>query len=190
MSEESSESFWNFSVRTYRQPNVPEACLSLQNEEGVDVNMLLFCCWFSMLHGKFENGTWDQAAEFSTLWSDNVVRPLRVTRTWMKTAGCRDVRVPFDACMQFRDEVKSVEFSAEKMQQEILESLCASIEAAMVDESSLMSSAAENIHRYLLHLGVTSTAQIEDRLQTIVAAAFPQVRIEEFLQARRECGAG
>ena len=35
------EGFWDFSVRTYRTPGVPDACLSLQNDYAADVNMLL-----------------------------------------------------------------------------------------------------------------------------------------------------
>ncbi|NNC63961.1 MAG: DUF2390 domain-containing protein, partial [Gammaproteobacteria bacterium] len=37
-----SEGFWAFSVRVYGKPDVPTACLDLQNDYGLDVNLLLY----------------------------------------------------------------------------------------------------------------------------------------------------
>ena len=37
--------FWRFSVQFYRQPAVAEVCLLLQDEFGIDVNLLLFVLW-------------------------------------------------------------------------------------------------------------------------------------------------
>ena len=37
--------FWTFSLRIYGQPGVPPACLTLQDEHGVDVNVLLFALY-------------------------------------------------------------------------------------------------------------------------------------------------
>ena len=37
----STASFWDFSVGTYRRPGVADACLSLQDRYGLDVNVLL-----------------------------------------------------------------------------------------------------------------------------------------------------
>ena len=37
--------FWRFSLHFYRQPKVAETCIALQEESGVDVNLLLFLLW-------------------------------------------------------------------------------------------------------------------------------------------------
>ena len=37
--------FWQFSLRFYRQPQVADTCIALQEERGVDVNLLLFLLW-------------------------------------------------------------------------------------------------------------------------------------------------
>jgi uncharacterized protein (TIGR02444 family) len=37
--------FWRFSLRLYRAPGVGDACIVLQEETGVDVNLLLFLLW-------------------------------------------------------------------------------------------------------------------------------------------------
>ena len=37
--------FWDFSLEVYAKEGVADACLRLQDDLGIDVNMLLFCCW-------------------------------------------------------------------------------------------------------------------------------------------------
>lgn len=36
---------WTFSVRHYAKPGVKEACLALQDDTGLDVNVALACLW-------------------------------------------------------------------------------------------------------------------------------------------------
>ena len=43
--------FWRFSLRFYRQPRVADACIALQEESGVDVNLLLYLLWFVEMPG-------------------------------------------------------------------------------------------------------------------------------------------
>lgn len=38
-----AEQFWHYSLRVYEQGGVKQHCLSLQNEFGLNVNMLLLC---------------------------------------------------------------------------------------------------------------------------------------------------
>src|SRR5712692_1050108 len=68
--------FWRFSLRFYRQPKVADACIALQEEAGVDVNLLLFLFW----HAKCKRAL--SAAEVVELearigaWRDTTVIPL------------------------------------------------------------------------------------------------------------------
>src|SRR5690606_37239806 len=41
----SKSPFWRFSIKFYAAPGVPEACIALQDEAGVDVNVLFFLLW-------------------------------------------------------------------------------------------------------------------------------------------------
>lgn len=36
---------WDFALQMYGHPEIKAACLSLQNDHGLNVNILLFCCW-------------------------------------------------------------------------------------------------------------------------------------------------
>ena len=40
--------FWRFSLRFYRRREVADACIALQEEAGVDVNLLLFLLWHAI----------------------------------------------------------------------------------------------------------------------------------------------
>lgn len=165
------ESFWDFSVRTYRTPGVPDACLSLQNDHGVDVNMLLFCAWTGESVGEFDGDLFDRANDFSSTWAENVVIPLREARTWMKHSGCDGDPMPTDDCMALREEIKKVEFAAEKLQQRVLESL------VTVDNGSgpLIDNVVANLKLYLDCLDIQPTTDVRGKLAIIVCAAFPDI---------------
>ncbi len=167
------EGFWDFSVRTYRTDGVPDACLSLQNDYGADVNMLLYCCWIGACIGQFDHELFARASAFSTLWADHVVVPLRSARTWMKQSGCDTEPVPTDACMQLREEIKSVEFAAEKMQQQGLESLV-SIERLRADAPDrVLEDVAANLMLYCEYAGLEVCEDVRRNFVNVVCAAFP-----------------
>lgn len=39
--------FWQYSLSLYRRPEIQECCLAAQDQYGMDVNLLLFCCWLA-----------------------------------------------------------------------------------------------------------------------------------------------
>jgi uncharacterized protein (TIGR02444 family) len=167
------EGFWDFSVRTYRTPGVPEACLSMQNDHGADVNMLLYCCWVGAAVGTFDDALFNRASEYSARWAENVVIPLREARTWMKHTGCTAEPTPTEDCMQLREDVKSVEFAAEKLQQEVLESLVPveKLRAAAADQ--FISDVAANLKLYLETIEIQRSADVRRKIDEIIRAAFP-----------------
>jgi len=117
------QSFWRFAVRCYRCEGVPEACLALQDQHGADVNVLLFCCWIGATRGEFKYQDLNAVLTFSRRWANQVVRPLRAVRTWMKVTGCPDALVPGDSCMALRERIKNVEFEAEQLQENVMQSI-------------------------------------------------------------------
>jgi len=177
------EGFWDFSVRTYRTDGVPDACLSLQNDYGADVNMLLYCCWIGAYIGQFDPDLFARASAFSTQWADRVVVPIRSARTWMKQSGCDTEPVPTDACMMLREEIKSVEFAAEKMQQQVLESLV-SIEQSRYDASEQrLKDVVANLTLYSEHTGIEVCEDLRRKVSDIIRAAFPDWRKQMILRA-------
>ena len=166
------ECFWDFSVRTYRSPGVPDACLSLQNDYGADVNMLLFCCWVGAFVGRFRQDLFKRACEFSTQWTDEVVGPLRSARTWMKHTGCGVKNVPTEDCMALREKIKSIEFESEKLQQEGLESLVTVAVDRAEAVASVQDDVVSNLERYAEFAGIDLGDDVRQKFSIIINAAF------------------
>lgn len=165
-----TQGFWDFSVRAYYGEGVQEAFLALQNERGVDINMLLFCIWLGRTHGEFTDGLFHAACDFSARWAQHVVVPLREVRTWMKGAGCHDGKVPVHDCMDLREKVKGVEFAAEKMQEEVLESLCADHPRVQQSAAQQLAAASSNVQRYFARLDIEAEGRALQQLNVIMAA--------------------
>jgi uncharacterized protein (TIGR02444 family) len=109
--------FWRFSLRFYRQPNVADACIALQEEAGVDVNLLLFLLWHATRRRVFSTA---QVADLEARvgpWRTMKVMPLRSVRRALKTPPAL---VEGGAAEAFRTRIKAVELEAERLQQEAM----------------------------------------------------------------------
>ena len=110
--------FWRFSLRFYALPDVAPACLALQDEANVDVNLMLFLLFLA------ESGraiTHDDVARLDAgiaPWRSEVVEPLRALRRRLKS-GIGDV--PAAASEGLRNMVKKIELEAERLEQGRLE---------------------------------------------------------------------
>lgn len=170
-----SESFWDFSVRTYKTDSVPDACLSLQNERGVDVNMLLFCCWYGQSRGELLTDSFQQLLDFSQQWSQQVVKPLRKVRTWMKHDGCADQNMPTEQCMQVREKVKGIELEAEKIQQDMLAALVVAMPEQQLDITEQLTSISKNIQCYFNAINVKADDFTNKHLLIIIKAVLTEL---------------
>jgi uncharacterized protein (TIGR02444 family) len=76
--------FWDYSVELYRRPGVEAACLELQRRHGLDVNLVLLCCWQASRGGRLDQALLSRANEVVASWQAEVVRPLRALRRRLK----------------------------------------------------------------------------------------------------------
>jgi uncharacterized protein (TIGR02444 family) len=114
-----SVSLWNFSLAIYKSAAVQKACLGLQDRHGVDVNILLLCCWLASRGERIDSGEIDVVLARTTEWQSTVVVPLRGIRRHMK-AGVRPV--PIKDSEVLRARLKTLELEAERIEQQQLES--------------------------------------------------------------------
>jgi uncharacterized protein (TIGR02444 family) len=146
-----SSPFWRFSLQFYRLPGVAEACIALQEEAGVDVNLLLFLLW----HGARQRQL--TAEEIAGLdqrlagWRDLTVIPLRAIRRALKSPPGL---VEPGSAEAFRTRIKGVELEAERLQQEAMYEL---VRVSLFGEAaaSAASAARANVGAYE---GVRGTA--------------------------------
>jgi uncharacterized protein (TIGR02444 family) len=142
--------FWRFSLHFYRQPGVSDACIALQDDCGVDVNLLLFLLWLA------DDGQLLPAHEVRKLddkvrdWRNLTIIPIREVRRKLKGA-----RTLVDPGKQeaFRNKVKAIELEAERLQQE---ALYAFAESAPLGKHAEPSAAAHgNVSAYERIMNVT-----------------------------------
>jgi uncharacterized protein (TIGR02444 family) len=105
--------FWEFSLALYAWPGVSEACLELQDRLGLDVNLLLFCCWAGRLGHRLEERQLRRLIELTGDWQHRAVRPLRDLRRWLKQQERAEA-------LALREAVKEQELRAEAVEQTIL----------------------------------------------------------------------
>ncbi len=112
--------FWQFSVKFYAEPDVAQACIDLQDQAGVDVNILFFLLWNATQNRALNNTEVAALERDIGAWRDMAVVPLRNVRRALKTPPL--VMAPQEA-EGFRTRIKAVELEAERLQQEAMYSL-------------------------------------------------------------------
>jgi uncharacterized protein (TIGR02444 family) len=166
--------FWRFSLRFYRQPNVADACIALQEEAGVDVNLLLFLLWHAARRRAFSPAQVEDLERRVGPWRTMTVVPLRAVRRALKTpASAReDGRltplwlVESGAAEAFRTRIKAVELEAERLQQEAMYQLAAA--APLGSEAASPEAAARaNLTAYA---AMCATAFPKPATETVLAA--------------------
>jgi uncharacterized protein (TIGR02444 family) len=162
-----SEHLWDFSLRTYAQPGVARSCLELQNRNGCDVNLLLFCCWGGLNLGSFPDDILSKAVIYSCRWRTEVVGPLRGARNWMKTERWITAAEDYAA---LRERIKSVELEAERLQQLALESLARDLPRSTLDASKALDQAVENLRGYLQRAGIMADRAALNNLAVLLSA--------------------
>ena len=109
---------WSFALAIYARPGVADACLTLQNEAGLDVMLLLTTTFAAVKHRILLTPDEIRALdEASRPWREQIVRPLRTIRSGLKTGP---QPAPSETTEQFRSQVKALELAAEKLENKLL----------------------------------------------------------------------
>ena len=91
----------------------------------------------------------------------------------MKHAGCNADSVPTDDCMELREKVKKVEFAAEKMQQEALDSLADGSRVREEISRQVLQDVVRNLRTYAAYAGFEFGADVRKHLSVVISAAYP-----------------
>jgi uncharacterized protein (TIGR02444 family) len=109
--------FWRFSLQFYRLPKVADACIALQEDAGIDVNLLLFLLWQARLGRRLSAADVVALEAKIAPWRDATVIPLRGVRRSLKSSTSLVEAATAEA---FRNRIKAVELEAERLQQEAM----------------------------------------------------------------------
>ncbi len=160
MNPQRAEGFWDFSLRSYRQAGVAELCLALQDQHGLDVNLLLVCCWAGANGVRLSPDQVNDLVSAGEPWQRQVVIPLRAVRRALK-------RCPSASAIALRQAVKANELEAERLQQATMEA-CLSLPKGAPDRQAALA----NLRHYVEHHSSAPSELLIKRLMTLVDAAF------------------
>jgi uncharacterized protein (TIGR02444 family) len=136
-----NRSLWEFALALYSSPGVEETVLSLQDEAGVNVNILLWSCWLESRGIRMNPATLAQAQAVISDWEAQVVSPLRRLRRKLKPLAAED-----DLGGELRNHIKDAELLAERRCLELLN-------AVDLSGASRDPAPGENAFAYLGHIG-------------------------------------
>jgi uncharacterized protein (TIGR02444 family) len=109
--------FWRFSLTFYRQAGVSDACIALQDDCGIDVNLLLFLFWLASDDRQLSTEDVELLDDNVRDWRNLTIVPIRDARRKLKGAATLVAPAKQEA---FRTKVKAIELDAERLQQEAL----------------------------------------------------------------------
>jgi uncharacterized protein (TIGR02444 family) len=155
--------FWRFSLSAYERPGVAPSCLALQDRLGLDVNLLLFCCWAGARGHRLSGAELAAALAAAAPWQREIVEPLRRIRRQLNQPSALD---PGDAAILY-DQAKQLELAAEEAEQRLL-AAAVRLVPQEVDDDRQASGTAANL---LLYLGTANGAADEAAQQALAILA-------------------
>lgn len=159
---------WDYACALYARPGVQAACLDMQDRLGLDVTLLLACCWAA------ERGAAPLAPALlrelvacTRPWAAEVTAPLRALRRGL-AAG--PAEMPLASRQHLRGQVQAVELEAERIALDLIAPMLEGLAPAGAPSSAV---ARANLAAYLDLCGVVPEAAAA-ALDVLLAAAFPE----------------
>jgi len=168
--------FWDYALELYRREGVESACLELQERHGLDVNLVLLCCWLASRGIEAERAWLNATVGAAEAWQAQVVRPLRAVRRRLKGDLAEQAPGGIGAgwpelAARLRQRVLALEIDGERLEQLLLAELAAGLGATVAPGIDL---ASRNLFRYRRF-----TREDRPALEALLGAAFPQAAAGE-----------
>jgi len=169
-----SDRFWTFSLAVYGTPGVAPALIGLQDELGLDVNMLLYCCWAGSEGRRLSRADLKTLDASTQAWQAEVVRPLRSLRRRLK-AGFDDL--PAEPVAALRRRISEAEIEGERIAQAAMAALLPAESNGDAGRGAVV--VAANLQAYLRHSNRTIDGAVEAALRTILQGCCPGESLEQ-----------
>ena len=162
-----NETFWDYSIQTYEKLSSP--FIFLQDHAGLDVNLLLFCCWVGQAGRVLSDKQIILLCEKVLPVRDNLIIPLRKARKFAKTLG-----VISDA-EHLKNNILLIELEAERVEQAILlDTLGNFSDECFVSFQNEAENIVANLKIYLSTTSVDFNGETKAALTTLIKAIFPK----------------
>lgn len=164
--KDSESAFWRFSLRFYARDGVAPLCLALQDQQGVDVNVLFLLLFFSSQQRQLSAADVKKIDSVAAAWRTRAVQPLRALRRDLKNGvSAMDAQVT----EALRSDIKRCELHAERLQQEMLERAFPAATTGV--PGSIQEAATANIAAYSAVIGVLPADAVQSLLRLFAEEA-------------------
>lgn len=136
--------FWHFSVDFYQQQAHEQALLQLQDQAGLNVNLLIFAIWLAKQQQSLTTTQWHHLNADTQMWQTKIIQPLRQARRASKQLM---IELNLEHA-DFRTQLKQNELEAEKMEQQLIIRHYLRLNLTASSEQSSRSLIRHNLHRY------------------------------------------
>jgi len=156
---------WRFALDLYAQDGVEQAAIALQDEHGLDVPLLLLCCFMGRHGVRATRETIQTLDQHARAWRSVAVDPLRALRRRLK----QDVGAVSAARAEpFRDRVKALELEAERLQLETLFHTLERLPGKDGRDAERAGLMRVNLSLYAAHAGVDPPQAARDLMEVLV----------------------
>lgn len=163
--EASDPPFWTWSLAIYGRPGVEQGLLELQDRHGLDVNMLLFACWLAVDRRRpLSINECKRLLAATADWRDNVIRPLRGIRRFLKS-NSKSV-----GAESLRAKVKRLELEAERVMQLKISAMSTHEDVCGEPASDPADAALIGLEACLAAAGIAATERDRYLLSTLARA--------------------
>lgn len=156
-------SLWDYSLSHYHKPGVEKACLQLQDDFSLDVNIVFLCCFYAQHYGALSTQQINKLKELSYQWQNNLIKNLRQSRRWLKK---KDAEL-------LRQGIKELELNAEKHYMQLLQETSISNQQVIAANVFAYRHAAKNFHNYCESENTENTeknSELQQPLATVLSA--------------------
>ena len=172
--------FWSFSNQIYRKNHISEVCLYLQDIHKLNINLILFCCWFGKNFGVLDKNLFNKIIKRSSSWDVVVVAPLRKLRIDLKYSNKANLNWSAEIPL-LREKIKTIELEAEKLNQLYLQKEALKLKKNKISTKQL-DCVIKNLFLYLFNKKICfskSNTNLFNNTMLILIAIFPNHNQEE-----------
>ncbi len=156
--------FWTWSLDRYERSGAAEILLRLQDEYGLNVNLLLWCCWCAEYFEAAPPALVREAENTTRDWNARVTAPLRSVRRHLKQGEDGEKKQR----KALRKSIKDAELAAEKVEQARLEAVAARALAPAADRLGGAERAEKNLRAYVEQAGLANREGVTPLLSDLV----------------------
>lgn len=163
-----SHEFWHYSLKLYSKIAVKDACLQLQNYYGVDVNLILFSCWYAVTgQGQISSHQWSLLLSKVATWQRDIVEGLRNIRALLSNFP------ELSWASELRKEILMLELVGEHIEQLMLTETFLEKKLEHRSASQKITDCIQSLQNYITFLNLTPPVEIYETLKVVLAEAFP-----------------